>query len=342
MINYNSAVGPFSHSKNSSVRIMYTVIATLMPAVVFGIYQFGLHSAWVVLCCCVVAVLVEFGCLKLMGRDPKACVDGSALLTALLLAMSLPPNAPLWLVSIGAVFAIVVGKQLYGGLGQNLFNPAMLARVMLLICFPVEMTRWVDPSPIDFSGNQIRLPTEWLTVDGVTSATSLSEATESLYIQDLFLGMQAGSLGETSAFLLLLGGGILIKKGIIDWVIPVMFLLGIAVPAFISSWIEPDTFLTASTHIFSGAALLGAFYIATDLVTSPTSLKGQAVYGVGCGLLVWLIRSFGSYPEGVAFAILIMNAASPLIDHYLRPSLFGSGELQKSSAKSASNSTSSK
>jgi electron transport complex protein RnfD len=334
MINYDAAVGPFAHSDNSSVRMMYTVIATLLPAILFGVYQFGQQSALIVLTCCIVAVICEYLCLLVMGRNTKACLDGSALLTAILLAMSLPPTTPIWMVVTGAVFAIVVGKQLYGGLGQNLFNPAMLARVMLLICFPIEMTHWAEPHPIDFSQNQVRIPIEWLSIDGVTAATSLGEGSSNVYIQDLFFGMHAGSLGETSAFLLLVGGLILIKKGIIDWMIPLMFFLGLGLPALIASWVDPEQFLSASTHLFSGAAVLGAFYIATDLVTSPTSLKGQALYGVGCGLLVWLIRSFGSYPEGVAFAVLIMNAASPLIDHYLRPALFGSHEAKSIGDKS--------
>lgn len=328
MINYNAAVGPFAHSHNSSVRIMYTVILTLIPAVLFGAYQFGQHSMLIVITCCLAAVVTEYVCLLIMGRNIKASLDGSALLTAILLAMSLPPTAPLWMVVTGAVFAIVMGKQVYGGLGQNLFNPAMLARVMLLICFPVEMTNWSEPNPIDFSQNQMYIPPEWFSIDGITAATALSESANGLYIQDLFFGSHAGSVGETSAFLLLIGGLVLIKKKIIDWVIPTMFFIGLGVPALFASLIDPERFLSVSTHLFSGAAILGAFYIATDLVTSPTSVKGQVLYGIGCGLLVWLIRSFGSYPEGVAFAILIMNAASPLIDHYLRPALFGSHEAK--------------
>ncbi|PJC87625.1 RnfABCDGE type electron transport complex subunit D [Vibrio sp. HA2012] len=325
MINYESATGPFSHSENTSVRIMYTVLLTLVPAVIFGVYQFGLNSLYALLLTPVVAVLSEYFCLKVMGRNARACLDGSAMLTGVLLAMSLPPTVPLWLCAFGGVFAIVVGKQIYGGLGQNLFNPAMLARVMLLICFPVEMTNWSVPAPIDFSHNQVLVPDAWFRFDGVTSATSLSGIVdESTQLFSLFIGAHSGSLGETSALLILLGGLYLIYKGIIHWAIPVAFLMGLGLPAAISSWVSPEQFLPATTHLFSGAAMLGAFYIATDLVTSPTSVKGQLLYGASCGVLIWLIRSFGSYPEGVAFAVLIMNAASPLIDHYLRPDIFGS------------------
>ncbi|MDB1124135.1 RnfABCDGE type electron transport complex subunit D [Vibrio algarum] len=325
MINYESATGPFSHSENTSVRIMYIVILTLLPTVVFGVYQFGLNSLYILSTCCVVAVATELLCLKVMVRNPKACIDGSALLTALLLAISLPPTAPLWLCALGSAFAIIVGKQIFGGLGQNLFNPAMVARVMLLICFPVEMTNWSMPVPIDFSNNQLFVPQEWFHFDGVTAATALSGVVDqTTEFTSLFLGTHSGSLGETSTLLILAGGLYLIYKGIIHWAIPVSFLLGIAIPALISSSINSHEYLSVSTHLFSGAAMLGAFYIATDLVTSPTSVRGQLVYGASCGVLIWLIRSFGSYPEGVAFAILIMNSASPLIDHYLRPNIFGS------------------
>ena len=332
MINYDAAVGPFSHSENSSVRIMYTVILTLLPVLIFGFYQFGLNSLYVVGVTCVTAVMTEFICLKMMGRNSTACIDGSALLTAILLAMSLPPTAPLWMCAFGAVFAIVMGKQIYGGLGQNLFNPAMLARVMLLICFPVAMTNWSAPSPIDFSNNQVMVPEHWFQFDGTTSATVLSGLSDqATSVVSMLVGTQSGSLGETSAVLIMCGGAYLLYCRIIHWVIPVSFLLGIALPAAISSAINPDQFLPLSTHLFSGAAMLGAFYIATDLVTSPTSMKGQMVYGACCGVLIWLIRSFGNYPEGVAFAVLIMNAASPLIDYYLRPAVFGSNVVKEKS-----------
>ncbi|WP_394153715.1 RnfABCDGE type electron transport complex subunit D [Vibrio maritimus] len=321
---------PFSHSENSSVRIMYIVCLTLVPPLVFGVYQFGLNALQLVLTCAVTAVVVEATCLKMMARSPLACFDGSALLTAMLLAMSLPPTAPLWIGVLGSSFAIIVGKQIYGGLGQNLFNPAMLARVMLIICFPIEMTAWAAPSPIDFSNNLVSVPLTWLEFDGVTAATALSA--EALPSQDtvaLFFGNQAGSLGETSALLLLLGGGYLLYKRLIHWAIPCSLLLGVAMPAAISHWWAPSDFLPVHTHLFAGATMLAAFYIATDLVTSPTSIRGQFVYGAGCGLLIWTIRSFGNYPEGVAFAVLIMNATVPLIDYYLRPNVFGSKAVKE-------------
>ncbi|MEF1291798.1 RnfABCDGE type electron transport complex subunit D, partial [Vibrio sp. M260118] len=322
---YQLSSAPFSHSENSSVRIMYLVVLSLLPALLFGVYQFGLHGLHLVGVCAATAIVVEALCLKVMARNALAAFDGSALLTALLLAMSLPPNTPLWVGVVGSAFAIIVGKQIYGGLGQNLFNPAMLARVMLLVCFPVEMTIWSDPTPIDFSDNLVRVPEAWVNFDGTTAATSLSaEINHSVSLSAQFFGQEAGSLGETSALLILLGGGYLLYKRIINWAIPTSLLAGIAVPAVIAYGLSPNEFLPPQAHLFGGATMLAAFYIATDLVTSPTSVRGQLLYGASCGLLIWLIRSFGSYPEGVAFAVLIMNATVPLIDYYLRPSVFGS------------------
>lgn len=328
MVNYKPVSGPFSHSENSSVRIMYLVLFALLPATAFGVFQFGLNSLVVLLSCCIACVGFELVCLLIMRKEAIACLDGSALLTGWLLAMSLPPSVPVWICVVGSAFAIVVGKQIYGGLGQNLFNPAMLARVMLLICFPVEMTIWSDPTAIDFSSNQISIPEAWLNIDGTTSATQLANSTDNVIATvKLLIGQQSGCMGETSTLLILLGGLFLIYRGVIHWAIPATFLFGLGFPALISSAIAPDQFHSVSTHLFSGGAMFAAFFILTDLVTSPTSVKGQIVYGLSCGLLVWLIRCFGSYPEGVAFAVLIMNATSPLIDHYFRPKIFGSQSL---------------
>ncbi|MDW6003955.1 RnfABCDGE type electron transport complex subunit D [Vibrio mangrovi] len=325
MIQYEAVAGPFGHSANSSTRIMYTVILTLLPACLFGVLQFGLHGLYVLLSSCIAAVMAEWFCLLLMKKRLLACMDGSAILTGLLLAMSLPPAFPLTLTVFGSVFAVVLGKQIYGGLGQNLFNPAMLARVMLLICFPVEMTQWIDPTPIDFSHNQVTVPATWLHFDGMSSATALSpENHTALPWMDLALGNQSGSLGETCALLILCGGLYLLYRRIIHWAIPVTFFIGLGVPALLAHLFNPEHYLPFWTQWTSGGAILGAFYIATDLVTSPTSIRGQILYGLGCGFLVWLIRTFGSYPEGVAFAVLLMNAASPVIDYYLRPNIFGS------------------
>lgn len=333
MIKYDAAIGPFAHNANSSTRIMYTVILTLLPACIFGFFQFGLNSVLLMLATCLAAVVTEWLCLKAMNKNAAACMDGSALLTAVLLVMSLPPTFPVMLGVFGVVFAISLGKHIYGGLGQNLFNPAMLARVMLLICFPVQMTLWADPTPIDLSHNLVSVPDGWYQFDGVTSATALSsERSQSIAFWDLLFGQQSGSFGETNALFILLGGLYLLHRRIIHWAIPTCFMVGLGVPAMIAHLISPETYLPFWVQWTSGGAMLGAFYIATDLVTSPTSVRGQVVYGFGCGLLVWLIRTFGSYPEGVAFAVLMMNAASPLIDYYMRPDVFGGRAVTEKSS----------
>lgn len=277
MIKYESAVGPFAHNDNTSVRIMYTVVLTLLPAALFGVYQFGLNSLLVLTVGVLSAILTESVCLAVMQKRVLSSMDGSAILTGLLLAMSLPPTFPLWMTAFGSVFAVVVGKQIYGGLGQNLFNPAMLARVMLIVCFPVEMTSWADPAPIDFSNNLVAVPDAWYQFDGVTAATALSsERTEPVALINLLFGEQSGSLGETSAIFILLGGLYLIYRGIIHWAIPVSFMLGLAIPALIAHTISPETYLPVMTHLLSGGAMLGAFYIATDLVTSQLVSKASS------------------------------------------------------------------
>jgi electron transport complex protein RnfD len=258
--------------------------------------------------------------------------------------MTLPPWAPWWIGVVGAFVAIIVGKQVFGGLGQNLFNPAMVARVVLLVSFPLEMTQWVVPQPLFFAQTPgladaltislQGLATPWDAMSGASilgqvdlalqQGSDLGATMPALFppLSALFGGIP-GSLGETSALLLLLGGLFLLRKGVIDWVIPVAVLLGVALPASLMHLIDPTRFAGPLLHLLAGATLLTAFFIATDPVTSPVSRLGQAVFGAGIGLLIYLIRTFGAYPEGAAFAILLMNAATPMIDHYLKPRIFG-------------------
>ena len=245
---------------------------------------------------------------------------------------------------VGAFVAIIVGKQVFGGLGQNLFNPAMVARVVLLVSFPLEMTQWVGPHPLFFARRLGLDEALTISLDGLAAPWDAMSGASILGQVDLalqqggdlaaamptmfsplgaLLGGIPGSLGETSALLLLLGGLFLLRKGVIDWVIPVAVLLGIAVPASLLHLIDPTRFAGPLLHLLAGATLLTAFFIATDPVTSPVSRIGQAVFGAGIGLLIYLIRTFGAYPEGAAFAILLMNAATPMIDHYLKPRIFG-------------------
>jgi len=237
------------------------------------------------------------------------------------------------------LLAIVVGKQVFGGIGQNLFNPAMVARVALLISFPLEMTSWVAPHPL-FSADapglieSLRITFDIASpFDAVSSATILghvkTELGRGIGLGEVFnpfnlaIGTVAGSLGETSAVLILAGGLLLMLLRIISWHIPVSMMLSLALLASLFHWIDAEHYPPALFHLLSGATLLGAFFIATDLVTSPITKAGQLVYGAGCGALVFIIRSWAGYPEGMAFAVMLMNAVTPMIDHYIKPRIYG-------------------
>jgi Na+-translocating ferredoxin:NAD+ oxidoreductase subunit D len=321
-------------------RVMGWVILALLPATLAGFYQFGWPALWLWAFTVLACVFFEALCVRMTGREAIPVLrDGSAILTGWLLALSLPPWAPWWIGLVGGAFAIIVCKHAFGGLGQNLFNPAMAARVVLLISFPLEMTTWIEPgawAAMDaLSGLNITLGS--VLPDGVTSASLLGHAkteaargvglSDALAGQDSLMtqamGQRAGSMGETAAVFLLAGGVLLIFKGIIGPSIPAAFLLGVAIPAALFHFWMPETYLSPVTHVLSGAVVLGAFFIATDYVTSPSTPLGQWIFGLGAGFLTWAIRSFGAYPEGVAFAILLMNAATPLIDQYTRPRIFG-------------------
>ena len=259
--------------------------------------------------------------LKLNPRAQGEINDGAAILTALILAMSLPPHAPLWLGALGSAFAIFFGKQVYGGLGQNLFNPAMLARVVLLISFPVEMTKWITPSAF-YDGVWYKMG-----VDGVSGATTLGLTKEgaqtSFHWLSHVLGTSTGSLGETSAVLMLVGGIWLIQQQVFSWHVPVATILGCLLPGTAMWFADPSAVPEPLAQLTSGGLLMCAFFIATDPVTTPTSNRGKLIFGAGTGFLIFVIRTFGNFPEGVAFSILIMNAVTPLIDQYTRPRMYG-------------------
>ncbi|MFT6986030.1 MAG: electron transport complex protein RnfD [Psychromonas sp.] len=308
---------PHIHSGMTVSRLMRQVILGLLPALVFGIYLFGEKALLLVVAAMVAAIISEWLCQKCQTTKIGQLTDGSALVTALLLVMSLPPHFPWYLGAFGAAIAVVLGKQVYGGLGQNLFNPAMLARVVLLISFPVEMTNWPAPEPMFLN-----------LADAFTGATTLGSVMESgssdlnTGIITLLFGINPGSLGE-SPVLLLLGGIWMTWKNVIDWRIAVSVIVGCFVPSAIAWFISPETILSPFVQLASGGLMLAAFFIATDPVTSPTAPKGRYWYGFGCGLLIFLIRVFGAYPEGVAFAILLMNAVSPLIESCTRHRVYG-------------------
>ncbi len=332
---------PYLHENASISRTMGLVMLALFPATVLGLYQFGWPAILLFTTTVLAAIVAEYFCLKVAGKIAKPfLLDGSAILTGWLLAMTLPPWAPWWIGILGAFLAIVVGKHVFGGLGQNLFNPAMVARVALLISFPFEMTLFTQPNPF-FSvynlsfNDSLDIFLGYPIPDAFTSATvldfykaELSQGISALQIKtdsltQLLWGNTSGSLGETSALLIVLGGLFLIYKRVITWHIPVAMLGTLTLLASVLFWFDPNSYMSPVTHLLSGAVLLGAFFIATDLVTSPVSTRGQLIFGAGCGLLVLVIRTFGNYPEGVAFAVLLMNGFTPLIDHYFKPRIYG-------------------
>lgn len=340
----SSITGPYTHEKSTISRTMLWVMVALTPATAFGIYQFGLPALWLFIITILACVLSEAFCLYVAGKPIKPfLLDGSAILTGWLLAMTLPPWAPWWIAVLGALLAIVVGKQVFGGIGQNLFNPAMVARVALLISFPLEMTTWVVPHPFFTEASPDLLESLHITFDlknefdGVSSATILghikTELDRGIVLSeiwggsynplDLFIGKVAGSLGETSAILLFAGGLMLLFTRIISWHIPLSMMVSIAILATVFNWYDGDRYPHALYHLLSGATLLGAFFIATDLVTSPVTKKGQLLFGTGCGALVFIIRTWAGYPEGMAFAVMLMNGFTPMIDHYIKPRIYG-------------------
>jgi len=315
---------PHIKSPETIPTIMFQVCLALLPAVFVGIYSFGAHAAWIILLAIVSAVAFEAAAQKVMGR-PISINDGSACVTGILLALNLPPTVPWWLVIIGSFFAIIIGKQIYGGLGHNPFNPALVGRVVLLISFPAQMTLWAFPSHPLFAHVTDTLsgatPLGWVKTHLMTHATL--PTTLPFNMLQAFIGQTGGCIGEISALALLIGAAFLLWKKIIPWIIPVSF---IATVFFITGmfWIiNPEHYLNPVFHVLSGGLLLGAFFMATDMVTNPVTKVGMLIFGIGCGLLTSVIRLFGGYPEGVSFAILLMNATTPLLDRWTRPRVFG-------------------
>ena len=324
---------------------MLRVQLALVPATLYGFWLYGWPAFFLWSLTILSCLGFEALCVRLMGgaQVRRTLGDGSAMLTGWLLAMSLPPWAPWWVAVVGGFVAIVVAKQVFGGLGQNVFNPAMVARVALLVSFPLPLTQWVVPLPLgsvpapDFvTGLQLFLGAV-PQPDGLAGASLLGHAkTELARGADLlqamsgtevpglsWLGARPGSLGESASLLILAGGLGLIFCGVITWHIPAAVLAGIAIPAAIGHALDPAHYLSATVHLLSGAAMLGAFFIATDYVTSPNTIAGQLLFGFAIGVLTWVIRSWGGYPEGMAFAVLLMNALTPLIDRFCKPRILG-------------------
>jgi len=303
--------------------IMIHVLVALAPAVAAAIWFFGLHALRVMALCILGCIAVEIIWKKAVKQPADSWKDGSAALTGLLLAMNLSSGSPWWICILGSLLAIGLGKQIFGGLGYNPFNPALVARVALLIGFPQLMTSWVTPAP-----------GQWLACDALTGATPLAATGKELAsISDLFIGNVGGCLGETSALALLIGGIYLLLRKLIKWQIPASFIGTVALITGIAHHFNPELTPPALYHVLAGGLMIGAFFMATDMVTSPMTANGALIFGTGCGIITSVIRIWGGYPEGVSFSILFMNALTPLIDRYTIGKPFGYIRVKKEAAQ---------
>lgn len=313
----------------STPKAMRDVLYAILPATAASLWFFGMSGVLVLGSCTAGAVLTEWFFAARQARG-ESLRDASGILTGLLLGLTLPPGLPMWMAFLGGVVAIGLGKVIWGGLGHNLFNPALLGRAFLLATFPIPMTTWAPLSGsqgfFHINASNLALPFMQAKIDAVTSATPLGLMKFDQVVTpltNLMFGNTAGSLGETSGVLLLLGGVYLWLRRDLDWRIPVSIILTVLVFTGCLGLFDPVRFPSPLFSVFSGGMLLGAIYMATDPVTSPVTPRGTWIFGIGVGVLVILIRVFGGLPEGVMYAILLMNAATPLIDRYTQPRVFG-------------------
>jgi len=313
---------PHAHAQVSVSGLMLDVVIALLPSACCAVYFFGMKAVWLIATCVGTCVAAEAACRLAMKRE-SSVGDFSAVLTGLLLAFNLPPDIPLWMAVAGSLFAICVAKQVFGGLGYNPFNPALAARAFMLISFTGPMTTWTKSHWIGYFDSE--------GIEAVTSATPLAMMKSGAvsdwgavgFFKDLFVGNVNGCLGEVAMLALLVGAAYLMFRRVITWHIPVSFLGTMALFALVKYGFSPVGEAAALVHVLSGGAVLGACFMATDYVTSPTTAKGKLVFGAGCGIVTMCIRMAPTYPEGVSFAILIMNALTPLINRYTQPKAFG-------------------
>jgi len=330
---------PHIRDKTNIPIIMYSVVAALIPALIGAVYFFGLNALWIILLCVVTSIATEGIIQKLSGKS-LTILDGSAIVTGILLAFNLPAGVSWWIPVVGSIFAISVGKMSFGGLGNNPMNPALLGRVFLLISWPVQMTtKWTYPrgvlvvdaetvaTPLAILKESIAVLKSYVilpvnNINEVNSAMSRIADIQASYV-DLFIGRVSGCIGETSVILLLLGALFLLYKRYIGWRIPFSFVGTVAFLTWMFGGYDGLFSGLWLFHVLSGGLILGAFFMATDMVTSPITPRGQLVFGIGCGVLTSIIRIYGGYPEGVSFAILLMNLTVPIIDRFTRPKIFG-------------------
>ncbi len=321
------SVSPHIRDEESVSRIMWTVNLALLPATIMSIYFFGYRAIYVIVLTVLSSVVSEWLYQKFTKKNVTIS-DGSAFLTGLLLALNLPPTVPFYIPVIGSFVAIVITKQLFGGLGFNIFNPALIGRAFLLLTWPRIMTTWIEPTGFVVDAKTTATPLGILKEEGINKLIEIFGDKSALYLQ-LFLGQRAGSLGETSILAILIGGLFLLWRGYITWHIPLSFLATAGLLAWIFGGREGLFTGDPLVHLLSGGMMLGAFFMATDYVTSPIVRKAQIVFGIGCGFFTMLIRLKGGYPEGVMFAILIMNCFAPLLDRGFKTKVFGSGKVKR-------------
>lgn len=318
---------PHIHSGDSIEKNMYGVLIALIPAFICSVVFFGMGAIIVTLTSVIACLFFEYVIQKFILKRQPTIWDGSALITGVLLAFNVPSNLPVWIIIIGALVAIGIGKMSFGGLGCNIFNPALVGRVFLLISFPVQMTTW--PLAQGFNSSYVDAATGATPLSLLKEAVKSGQSVNSVLTDDGFvgygnmlLGNMSGSLGEVAAFALLIGFAYMLVRKIITWHIPVTIFLTVFIFSGILNVCDPEQFANPLFHLLSGGLMLGAIFMATDYVTSPMSHKGMIIYGAGIGVLTVLIRQFGAYPEGMSFAILIMNAFTPLINRYCKPARF--------------------
>jgi Na+-translocating ferredoxin:NAD+ oxidoreductase subunit D len=317
---------PHVHTDQSVSKIMYGVIFSLIPAMLVSFYFFGLAAILVTLTAVVSCLAFEYVIQKYLIKGPVTIGDGSAIITGILLAFNVPSSLPLGMVVIGSAVAIGMAKMTFGGLGKNPFNPALVGRVFLMISFPVEMTSW--PKPTSFSTQLTDVVTGPTPLDILKGGLARGETVTEIMPQipdyvNLLMGNMGGSIGEISALALIIGGIYMLVRKIITWHIPVAYIGSVIIFSGIFWLVNPAYYVDPLFHLITGGLMLGALYMATDMVTSPMSPVGMIIFGVGCGVLTMVIRLFGAYPEGVSFAILIMNAFVPLINRGFKPKRFG-------------------
>lgn len=323
------SLSPHEKGDLSVEKIMWGVVIALMPSFLASVYFFGFHAVRVVVLSVVFCIAVEYLVQKFITKQTITAFDGSAAITGLLLAFNVPSSIPSWQLLVGSIIAIGVAKMTFGGLGQNPFNPALIGRAFMLASFPAEMTTWPVPlvNAWKFGADAVSSATPLgILKEGVKAGQTIPQLAGQLpgYF-DMFLGAKGGCIGEVSALAILIGGAFLLYKKIITWHIPIFYLLSLAAFTGVFWLVNPAKYADPLFHILAGGAMLGAWFMATDLATSPMTVKGQVIFAVSGGILCGVIRLAGSYPEGCSYSILIMNAFVPLIDKFVKPRRFGVG-----------------